>query len=138
MRSFPIYMQPPKSKQCGAACLKMICEYYGKAIEFEELVKITRTKKNGTSLLNIYEAARTIGFEPIALKVTFKQLIEQKCYPCIAYIKEKHFLIITNASDTKVSVADPVLGKRRFYKNVFIKEWLSKKDRKGIILSFSL
>ena len=103
---FITYLQK-ESKDCGAACLKMIAKYYGKDIPISYLRKATYTKRTGTTVLGISQGAETIGLRSIGLKITLDQLIKETPLPCIAHWKQNHFIVIYRIKKDKIIVADP-------------------------------
>jgi bacteriocin ABC transporter, ATP-binding/permease protein, putative len=48
---------------CGVACLLSLVQYYGGAHTLEELRSLSGTTVQGTTLLGLYQAANSIGFE---------------------------------------------------------------------------
>ena len=48
MRSFPFYRQHD-AMQCGIACLRMICAFWGKNYSIDSLSKICFASKDGVS-----------------------------------------------------------------------------------------
>lgn len=48
---------------CGVACLLSLVQYYGGAHTLEELRSFSGTTVQGTTLLGLYQAANSIGFE---------------------------------------------------------------------------
>lgn len=61
MKRIKLYGQHD-TMQCGAACLKMICSYYGKNYPFYLLSYYCCATTEGVSLLGITEAATQLGF----------------------------------------------------------------------------
>ena len=70
---------------CGATCLRMIAKYYGKTFSLQDLRQASQTTREGTSLLNLSDAAEKIGFRTLGVKVPFQKLVENVSLPCIAY-----------------------------------------------------
>ncbi|OUO81506.1 hypothetical protein B5F71_06130 [Bacteroides sp. An269] len=70
------------SMQCGAACLAMICCYYGKVLSLEETEAFCPISKRGVSLLGISEGGQDLGFHTRAARFTVKQICEIGA-PCI-------------------------------------------------------
>lgn len=66
------------SMQCGIACLKMICQNFGKEVSFSFLSNMCCCTNEGTSLLSISETAKKIGLSPICHKLSLSDLSEAK------------------------------------------------------------
>ena len=89
---FPHYTQF-YSSDCGPACLRIISKYYGFEYSSEMLRNHCFISRNGVSMLGISDAAEYIGFRTRAVKITFKQLVEQARLPCILHWNQNHFVV---------------------------------------------
>jgi ATP-binding cassette subfamily B protein len=71
---------------CGAACLAMIADTYGKSYPVSYLREECFLTREGVSLLGITEASRKIGFETLSVKLTSEKLKDKNIpLPCILY-----------------------------------------------------
>ena len=50
---------------CGATCIRMIANHYGKSVSLPKLRELSETTREGASLKNISDAAEKIGFKTI-------------------------------------------------------------------------
>lgn len=107
-RKYPIYRQYD-SRDCGPACLRMIAKYYGKSYSMEFLKNRCIQRKTGTSLLGISDAAESVGFKTIGVKITFEQLSAVPC-PCVISWNQNHFVVVYKITRKKVIVGDPAVG----------------------------
>lgn len=71
MSNFPIYQQPD-SKDCGPTCLKIIAKHYGKALNIQVLRQLSETTREGSNLLNLSEAAESLGFRTLGVKLVYR------------------------------------------------------------------
>ena len=69
--------------ECGATCLRMIAEYYGRSYSAETMRKLCVVTREGVSLLGISEAAEAVGLRTVSGKITLDRLVEQRPFPCI-------------------------------------------------------
>lgn len=122
MKKFPFYLQAD-SKDCGATCLKMIAKFYGKSLGIEALRSLSETTREGSSLLNISDAAESIGFKTLGLKISTKKLIEATL-PCILHWDNNHYVILYKIKKNKVYIADPALGLVEYTEDEFIRYWI--------------
>jgi len=65
---FPIYTQP-NEMDCGPTCIRMISKHYGRLISLKKLRETSETKREGSSMKNISNAAEKIGFRTLGVKV---------------------------------------------------------------------
>lgn len=128
--SFPYYRQLDLA-DCGPTCLKMVCKYYGRSFSSHALRVKSGINRQGVSLLGINEAAESLGFKTIAVKTDFRSLEQDAVLPCIVHWDQKHFVIVHKISATKVYVADPATGLRKYSKQEFLKGWGSIINREG-------
>lgn len=134
---FPIILQD-KAIQCGPICLKMISQFYGKNTSIAELETLTRMDDDGTSLLNLTAAADSIGFESLAVQISFDELIEAPL-PTIVFWEKNNFIVVYKISIDAVFVADPSFGKIEYSINQFCRGWVDSENRSlsnGITILF--
>ena len=137
-KDFPFYKQLDQM-DCGPTCLKMITAHYGKNIDREYLRESAFLTKEGVSMGGISQAAEAIGFQSLALHATYGMLVEDINLPCIAFWRERHFVVVYKIDKKNVYIADPAFGLIKYNKSEFIKGWLSqtdqqKQDAEGVIL----
>ena len=127
-KNFPFYQQLDEM-DCGATCLRMIARYYGRYYSLEALRELTFMGKQGVSMLGISDAAEHIGFQSLAVKISYEQLLREVPLPCIAHWRTDHFVVIYKATRRYVWIADPAAGKFRLSKEEFLKSWAKEEDR---------
>ena len=59
---------------CGAACLGMICRYFGRKVSVPRIRELCHTATDGTSLKAISRAATELGLAARALKISVRNL----------------------------------------------------------------
>lgn len=137
MKKITFYQQLDRM-DCGPTCLRMVAKYYGRSISIEKLRKLCETNRLGSSLSGISNAAESIGFRTLALKVDFNNLMENAPLPCICFWNEKHFVVVYKIKAGKVYVADPGNGKQVYTTREFLDNWIGKKSNEnteeGIVL----
>lgn len=125
MRPFPVYIQPD-SMDCGPTCLRMIVKHYGRSISLERLRNLSGTTRLGSSLNAISNAAETIGFRTLAVKVDLLNLKENAPLPCICFWNEKHYVVLYKIKRDQFYIADPARGRLVYSKNEFLENWIGK------------
>ncbi len=126
-KEFPIILQE-NPIESGPICLKMISQHYGKNVSMAELETLTKMDDDGTSLLDLTTAADSIGFETLAVKISFDELIEAPL-PAIVVWKDNYFIVIYKIGIDTILVADPSLGKIQYSNNQFCQGWVNSEDR---------
>lgn len=123
------------TSDCGPACLDTIARFYGRKFPREFLRSICRMDRHGTSLATLARAAEQLGFRPLAVKVTFKDLVAKAPLPCIAFWPQGHFVVISGVRKRKVYVLDPAIGPTAYTRAEFEAFWLSDMNsRRGAVL----
>jgi ATP-binding cassette subfamily B protein len=120
--SFP-FVKQTDIMDCGPACLKMVAGYYGKNFSLEFLRKRCYITKEGVSFLGLSEAADSVGFRTVGVKVPFELLSQNVPLPCIAHWKQNHFIVIHKIKKDKVYVADPAMGLIKLKRDEFMHSW---------------
>lgn len=140
MKKFPHYTQLD-AMDCGPTCLRMVAKYYGKNYSLETLRERSYITREGISLLGTSEAAESIGFRTMGVKITFEQLVNEAPLPCIAHWKQEHFVVVYKITKNKngytIYLADPAEGLVKLTEQEFKKAWLSTKEEgeeKGVCL----
>jgi ATP-binding cassette subfamily B protein len=136
-KRFPFYRQLDQM-DCGPTSLKMIAEYYGKPYSRDYLREKSNITKEGVSFGGIAEAAENIGLESLAVSVDFATLAGEVPLPCIAYWRQRHFIVVYEIKKNTVYVADPAFGLTSYNKGEFLRGWLNsktpKEDDEGLLL----
>lgn len=141
MRIFPYYNQFD-AMDCGPACLRMVSKYFGKSFSLRIIRERSFITREGVSMLGISDAAESIGFHTLGVRLSYEQLISEAPLPCIAHWKKNHFVVVYKISskgspfsfrgaggEAWLHVADPARGLVKYKAEEFKKAWLStKKD----------
>ncbi|MCF6350342.1 MAG: peptidase domain-containing ABC transporter [Flavobacteriaceae bacterium] len=114
---------------CGVACLLSIIKYYKGNNSLETLREISGTTRQGTTLLGLYQAANSLGFEASGNEADIQALIDHK-EPLIlhAVIEERlqHYLVCYGFENNKFIIGDPSKGITTYTKEELEKIWKSK------------
>lgn len=126
IKKFPFYKQLDRT-DCGPACLRMIAKHYGKLYSAEYLREKCHITREGVSVSGITDAAEAIGMHTLAASVSFDSLRDEVPLPCIAYWRQRHFLVVYAVEKETVFVSDPDHGKIKYNKDDFLKGWTGNK-----------
>lgn len=91
--SFPFYPQFDMM-DCGPACLRMIAKHYGKHYTLQTLRKKSYITHEGVSMLGISEAAESIGFRSLGVRINTDELSDKASLPCILHWNQNHFVVL--------------------------------------------
>ena len=122
--SFP-FVKQPDAMDCGPACLKMVAGFYKMNFSLESLRKKCYITREGVSFLGLSEAADSLGFRTIGVKVHFEVLNENVPFPCIVHWRQKHFVVVYKIKNDKIWIADPAVGLIKFSRDEFVQNWAS-------------
>lgn len=132
--SFPHYTQHD-AMDCGPTCLRMVAKFYGRNYSLRTLRERCHISREGVSLLGISDAAESIGFHTVGVKITWEQLAREVTMPCVAHWNQRHFIVIygifKNLGKYEVLVADPASGLLKYDIETFRKGWLQARDESG-------
>lgn len=117
----------PDSMLCGATCLRIICNLYGKDYSVKYIDSLCSAGKDGVSLLAIADTAERLGFKTYAGKISAQRLRENK-HPCILHWSQQHFVVLYKIKKDKYYICDPAKGKTVYDETEFFKHWLSIGD----------
>jgi ATP-binding cassette subfamily B protein len=119
------FVEQYDAMDCGPACLKMVAAFYKKNFSLELLRKKCYITKEGISFLGLSEAADSLGFKTIGVKIPFEMFTENVPLPCIVHWRQKHFVVVYKIKNDKIWVADPAIGLIKYSKEEFIRNWSS-------------
>jgi ATP-binding cassette, subfamily B, bacterial len=139
LKKYPFFHQND-FMDCGPTCLRMISKYHGKNHDIAYLREIASLGQEGATLGGLADAAEKIGFSSLALSVAYQDLSSQIPLPCIAHWRQRHYVVIYEATEQGVLMADPSYGLVRHKKQDFLKGWIPDKhiqeDSEGVLLLF--
>ena len=107
---------------CGAACLGMICRYFGRKVSLPRIRQLCHTATDGTSLKAITRAATELGLAARALKISLRNL-PLVPLPAIVHWEGNHWIVLYDVDQEFVRVADPGSGLRKLPRREFEAKW---------------
>src|SRR3954464_11921528 len=92
--------------ECGAASLGMVLAHYGRWVTLEELRDRWGASRDGTTALDLLNAAAGYGLEG---KGSYRRrgLLEDAGFPLIVWWKGAHFLVLEGLDDRHAWLNDP-------------------------------
>lgn len=109
-------------KDCGAAALSMILEYYGKKIPYAAVCEAIKVDRQGANLYGIHDGAARFGLEAAILEGTAQDFIRevrqgQLKLPAIVRIVNRfameHYIVVTKLRGDKIHYCDPGEGRQK-------------------------
>ncbi|MBD2438309.1 ABC transporter transmembrane domain-containing protein [Nostoc sp. FACHB-110] len=114
-RKYPFILQQ-SSSDCGAACLAMISQYWGKRFSLNTLRNLAGIDTTGASLSGLATAAQTLGYQVQQVRATLIKLEQNP--PWIAHWQGTHYIVVWRIKGDRILIADPAVGTK----------WLSRLD----------
>lgn len=103
-------------KDCGAACLSMISEYYGLKLPLAKFRDLIKVDNFGASIYGIVTGSKKIGFDAEALEGDKEELLNEInnkniIFPFIARIINdemyEHYIVVYKINKNSVIIGDP-------------------------------
>jgi HlyB family type I secretion system ABC transporter len=116
------FIQQQSSSDCGAACLAMVSQYWGKRFSLNTLRKLAQVDKSGASLSGLAAAAETLGYDTLTVRASLSKL-EWQTTPWIAHWQEIHYVVVWQIKGDRVIISDPAIGKRSLSREEFAANW---------------
>ena len=130
------FTQQHEEKDCGAACLSMISEFYGLKLPYARFRDWIKVDEQGANIYGLVTGAEKAGFEADALEGTGEELLEgietgEIRFPFIARVVEEHlfehFIVVYAIRKGKVIVGNPAKNKiTRITIEEFMEHWLGE------------
>ncbi|MEL4894545.1 ABC transporter transmembrane domain-containing protein [Crocosphaera sp. Alani8] len=116
------FIEQQSSADCGATCLAMISQYWGKRVSLNFLRDLAKVGRSGASLQNLAKAAENLGYQARPVRASLNRLIEEK-NPWIAHWRGDHYVVVYRVKGDCLLIADPAQGKRLIPRQEFITGW---------------
>lgn len=127
------HIQQHDEKDCGAACLAMIAEYYGLKLPIAKCRELIKVDHMGANMYGLETGAKELGFEAECLEGDMADLksgilrSEISC-PFIARIINEygfeHYIVIWSMRGTKIIIGDPAcMNNTRMHISIFKQMW---------------
>jgi len=114
---------------CGPAALLSILKHYGGDASLVKVRELCGTNTKGTSLYDLQNAARALGFQAQGLSGEYNDLICLKT-PFIAHIVQPdgrfHFVVVFTVTPAKITIGDPGFGIKQLSPSNFQRLWASR------------
>ena len=108
MRKYP-FIKQNGLRDCGPACILMILKYYGGYMSLDKLSILLSVSNNGTSVYNMTEGLKYLGFDSSAFKYNNMSSIRCPCIAHVHYDNYNHFIVIfeINLKKQYLIIGDP-------------------------------
>lgn len=123
------FIKQHDQSDCGVACLLSIIQYYGGSNNLEKLRGLSGTTKQGTTLLGLYQAVNTLGFNGQGNEADIQAIIDHK-EPLILHVvieeRLQHYVVCYGYEKGKFIIGDPAKGITSYTKQELETIWKSK------------
>lgn len=116
--------------ECGAACLGIVLEYFGRWLPLEELRDACNVSRDGCNAADIRRAAERFGLEAKGWRKEVHQLAEMSM-PLILFWSFNHFVVLDEVRRGRFRINDPAFGRRSVTEEEFRKLYT------GVVLELS-
>ncbi len=120
-RRYP-FIEQQSSSDCGAACLGMISQYWGRRFTINHLRNLAGIGRVGVSLQGLTKTAENLGYQARPVRASLNRLIEQT-NPWIAHWEGDHYIVVYWVKGDRLLVADPAKGKYILSRQEFLASW---------------
>jgi ATP-binding cassette subfamily B protein len=115
----------------------MIAKHFGKTYDIAYLRQVSNLARDGSTLGGLADAAEKIGLSTMAINAGYTDIAQQLPLPCIAHWRQRHYVVVYQASDVLIRVADPAHGLIDYKPEEFCKGWIPEKNdirSEGVLL----
>ena len=120
---FPLVRQQ-EAAECGAACLAMVTQHFGKKFTLGQVREITDLSIANPTPNNIITAAEKLGFNSKAYALKYDDLLRLSL-PAVVGWEDYHYVVLYRITATEAHIADPDGGIKRLSREEFNKSWSS-------------
>ncbi len=101
-----------ESADCGATCLAIVLDYFGKFAPTSEIQDLTDTGRDGVSVLGLVRAAEHFKLSARAVKAD-ADVLRRLPIGTILFWDHSHFVVFEKSSRSFLTVVDPARGRLR-------------------------
>ena len=120
-RRFPHVFQLDEA-DCGAACLAIICRYFGRNVSITHIRQLVSTSTDGTTLAGITRGAGALGLVARSVRAS-KSRLDELPLPAVVHWQGNHWVVLYRVGSDRVHVSDPARGLRRIPRDEFLENW---------------
>lgn len=113
------YIRQHDEKDCGAACLSMIADYYKFKVPLAKFRELVKVDNEGTSIFGVIDGASKIGMKADALQGSISEFVDgvrnnELNLPAIAHIVTErgffHYVVVYKIKNDMIYLCDPDNG----------------------------
>jgi HlyB family type I secretion system ABC transporter len=120
-RRFPHLYQLDEA-DCGAACLAIICRFFGRSVSIAHIRRVVRTSTDGTTLAGITRGAEQLGLSARSVRAS-KSRLDELPLPAVVHWQGNHWVVLYRVEGDRVRISDPARGLRRLSRDEFLEYW---------------
>ena len=118
MKRTPTVLQMEMT-ECGAACLAVILQFYGRHVPLTQLREACGVSRDGSNAKDLLAAARSYGLSAQGFRVADPADLSRWELPVILHWNFNHFLVLEGFRGTSAILNDPAVGRRRVSREEF-------------------
>lgn len=116
------FVEQQSSSDCGAACLAMVSQYWGKNFSLNTLRNLAGIDRAGASLKGLATAADRLGYQTRPVRASLDSLSDRN-FPWIAHWQGNHYVVVDRIKGERIFICDPARGKRSLSRQDFLASW---------------
>lgn len=109
----------------GAACLAMICDYFGNRISVDDACALCDVTVNGCSAAAICYGAGEKGLNAVLQDLSIDRINEAE-HPCIAVCMDEKYVVLEGVREGKVFLCDAIEGHKKVSVDDFQEKYTGK------------
>lgn len=123
MNTFVSLIRQHEEKDCGAACLSMILQHYGKKLPLAAVAEAVKVDQYGANIYGLLDGAKQFGLTGTAMEGSAEEFLSdirsgRIKLPVIARIVNRfgfeHYIVVTGIRGNRVLYCDPGEGRMKF------------------------
>jgi ATP-binding cassette subfamily B protein len=107
---------------CGAACVAMVCRYFGREVAASHIRMAVGTGVDGTSLRGLQRGGEHVGLEMQTVKAS-KERLGRLPLPAIIHWGGNHWVVLYAIDGDRIFIADPGRRLRRVNRDEVMEKW---------------
>jgi ATP-binding cassette, subfamily B, bacterial HlyB/CyaB len=119
------FIEQQSVTDCGATCLAMVTQYWGRRYGLPQLREICHVGRSGATLQHLAKASESLGFQARPLRASWSHMARVRS-PWIAHWDGEHYVVVYPSmkwGQRKICIADPASGRQQLSEAEFLRHW---------------
>lgn len=119
---------------CGPAALRTVARLLKAGTAADKLDAVP-APDDEISIGDVQRLAEDAGLKTVAISISYDALVEHVSLPCIAHWRDAHYVVVTRADHSSLTMFDPARGEIEYPVPKFLLGWARDETQRGVVIA---